>query len=251
MQKDKRTSIGKAMDILKLLAKEPYKYTAVEISQKLGINRSTVHRILKILVEDRAVIQDMLDNRYKLGPTMYTIGSAYLVHKNFTNDIVAILNRIAEATKESVGYYVKDEDKIISVYEVESYQPIRLGYKPGMVYPIHCGAVGKCITAYTEPEELNRLVYNTKLEKKTPNTITDPEKLLKEYEKIREQGYAISDEENLLGAFGIAAPVFNSEKKVEACVAIAAFKTGLTPEKIELLKKHVIRGAREISERIV
>ncbi|NPV43612.1 MAG: IclR family transcriptional regulator [Firmicutes bacterium] len=246
--KNSISSAEKLIMVLKLLGCEPYSYSAKEIGQRLGINRSTVHRILNILMKEKFVIQDMITKKYKLGPGIYLIGSAYLINKNFTNEVVAVLNQVAEATKESVGYYIKDEDKIISVYEIESYQPVRLGYKPGTFYPIHCGSVGKCITAFTEPEKLEKLVRTAKLDKRTPNTITDPDLLLREYEKIREQGYAVSDEENLLGAYGIAAPVKNSKGEVFACVAVACLKTGLTQEKIENMKKHVIRGAKKISE---
>lgn len=102
---------------------------------------------------------------------------------------------------------------------------MQIGYKVGAYYPIHCGAYGKCIMAYYEPyEKLKEIVYSTNLKKNAPNTTTDPEKLLKEYEKVREQGYAISDEENMKGLVGIGVPVRNYNNKVVACVAAKYIK---------------------------
>ena len=106
--------------------------------------------------------------------------------------------------------------------------------------------------AFYEPiEELEKIVYSTKLEKKTPNTITDPETLLKEYAKIRKNGYAISDEENLLGAYGIGCPVFNPEGKIHGAIAAATIKNTLDKKDIERLIDIIMNGAKRISKHVL
>lgn len=245
------SSIQKAIEIIKYMTKEPYSFTVLEISKALGINRSTVHRILNTLKDDMIILQNSSTKKYKIGPMAYHIGSAYLHSETYTDEIHSILDEVAEKVRLSAGYAIREGDKIINIYEVETYIPMRMGYRPGMFYPIHCGVYGKTIMAfYNPPEKLREIVYSTDLKKMTENTITDPEKLLEEYAKIRKQGYAISDEERLKGAVGIGAPVRNSKGEVVACVGVAGIKASLTPEDIEYIKEVVIDGANRISKLI-
>lgn len=243
------TSIEKTFMILKRLAHEPYEMTALELSEELKINRSTVHRILNTLKNQMLVLQNPFNKKYSLGPECYHIGIAYLNNQSNSEQIRYILNEVAMETKQSVGYAMLVGGRIINIYEIENYQPIKIGYRPGSYYPIHCGVYGKTIMAFYEPiEELREIVYCSDLYRKTPYTITDPEELLKEYEKIRKNGYAISDEENLLGAIGIGAPVRNSKGKVIACVGVACLKSNLKDNELEFIKNKVIEGAQKISK---
>ncbi|ACB86225.1 IclR family transcriptional regulator [Natranaerobius thermophilus] len=247
-QQEKLSSNRKAIKVLKALAQEPYEFSAKEISEQLNINRTSVHRILNDYMQEKLVTQNRYTKKYKLGPETFKIGAAYLNVKNINNDIVGIVNEIATKTKESVGLYVKDEDVIISLYESESFQLQKMGYKAGSTYPINAGSVGKCITAFLDEERIEELLENTKLEQYTSHTITDKEELRKEFKQIRAQGYAISDEDKVLGRYGIAAPVWNSQGHVVASVAVACQKTGLTTNKIETIKNNILKGAEEISD---
>ncbi len=248
---NKMSSLKKTIEVLKYLAKEPYSFSALELSRALGINRSTVHRILSTLKEEMLILQCPLNKKYKLGPMIYHLGSAYINRSNYSNEIFHIVDEVSEKIKLSTGYSVIEDGKIINLYENEIFTSIRMGYKPGCFYPIHCGAYGKAIMAFYEPlKELEKIVYNSKLEKRTEKTITDPDKLMEEYELIREQGCAISDGENVKGAIGIGAPVRNSKEKVVGSIAVAGIKASITPEELDNIKKVIIDAANRISKYI-
>lgn len=252
MINDKISSINKAINILKRLAEEPFEMTALNLSNELQINRSTVHRILSTLKEEFLVLQNPYNKKYYLGPAAYHIGASYVSNINNYDQIRYILNEIALDINQSVGFVKLEGERIINIYEIESYQPIRIGYRQGQYYPIHCGVYGKCTMAFFEPKErLEEIVYSIELVKNTPNTITDPEKLLKEYEKIRKDGYAISDEENLIGLIGIGAPVFYSNGKIIGTIGSALIKSSSTKEDIEKVKIAMINGAKRISKFLV
>lgn len=245
------SSIDKAFMILERLARKPYEKTALELSKELQINRSTVHRILNVLIDRKMVIKNPSNKKYSIGPGAYRIGSGFLNKQPNITNISAELDRLAAKTRQSIGYAILIGNKILSVFEVESYQPIQIGYKVGVHYPIHCGVYGKCIMAYYEPyEELKRIVYSTKLTKNTPNTITDPEELLKEYSRIRENGYAISDEENVKGLVGIGVPIRNFENKVVACVAAKFIKGNVDEDEQKVLIQHLLKASEKI-ERLI
>ncbi|KAB3534365.1 IclR family transcriptional regulator [Alkaliphilus pronyensis] len=244
-------SLQKAIAILKFLSYEPYHFTAIEISKGLNINRSTVHRMLATLMEEMMVLQNPITKKYKLGPLSYHIGASYLHNMKYVDEIHNIIDGIAEKLSLSVGYAVKEGNKIMTLYEVEDYVSVRMGYKPGSFYPINCGAYGKTIMAFHKPlDELRRIVYSTPLEKRSEKTITNPDKLLKEYEKIRMQGYSISNGENLKGALGVGAPVKNSKGDVIACVAAAGIKASIDQARLKEIKAVVIDGANKISSLI-
>ena len=226
--------------------------TALELSEELGINRSTVHRIINILIGEMFVLQNPSSRKYSLGPTTYTIGASYLHNQNNSERIKYILDDLAKETKQSIGYAILVEDRILNMYEIENYQPIKIGYKSGCFYPIHCGAYGKCIMAFYEPEKkLREIVYSADLFPKGPNTIIDPEILLEEYRRIRQQGYAISDEESVKGLIGIGAPVRNSNGRVIASVAAACLKSSLSDDEFEDIINKTIAGANKISKLLI
>jgi DNA-binding IclR family transcriptional regulator len=249
---DKLTAIGKTIEILKTLAKEPFSYSAQELSSLLSINRTTVHRILNELEQELFVVQNNSNKKYTIGPSMYHIGSKYLYRNSNFLEIRTIVDNIAVETKQNVGYTIIENDKIINLYESEIAMPVRITYQYGSYFPINRGAYGKTIMAFYKPlEKLEEIVRTSKLEGTTPNSITSPEELLLEYKKIREQGYTISDEENLLGALGIGVPIFNSEGKIHGCIALAAAKGMMTEESISSYINVLKKGAREISKYIV
>jgi DNA-binding IclR family transcriptional regulator len=226
--------------------------SALELSLELDINRSTVYRNLNAMKEELIVIQNLTNKKFSIGPTAYHIGATYLSNFDETMQIRYILNRIAIQLKQSVGYSKLVGDKIINIIEIETYQPIKIGYRQGGYFPFNRGAYGKCIMAFYEPrEEMEQIIRRQVFEKKTINTITDHNKLLEEYSKIRDLGYAISDEENLYGVIGIGAPVKNSRGVVVGSIATAVVKTQVNEKYIERLIILMIEGAREISQYII
>ncbi len=227
--KDNYSSIDKAFMILESLTTLPYEKSALEISEEVKMNRSTVHRILNILIDNKVVHQSPNSKKYSIGPRAYQIGTTYMYNQTNMEQIKMILENLAKEIKQSVGYAISFEDRILSLFELESYQPVQIGFKVGTYYPIHCGAYGKCIMAYYEPyEKLEEIVYSSNLEQKGPNTITDPKRLLEEYSTIREQGFALSDEENMKGLVGIGVPVRNFSNKVIACIAVKYIKGNIS-----------------------
>lgn len=246
--KENFSSIDKAIMILECLSSYPYEKSALEISNELKVNRSTVHRILNILMANKVVYQSPSSKKYSIGAKAYQIGSAYLYSHNSLEQVKLILEELAKEIKLSIGFAILIDDKILSIFELESYQPVQIGYKVGTYYPIHCGVYGKCIMAYYEPyEKLKEIVYSTKLDKSGPNTITDPQILLVEYEKIRKQGYAISDEEYMKGIFGIGVPVRNIDNKVTGCIAVKFIKGTVNDYEMEFILERLKFYANKIN----
>lgn len=244
------TPIEKVTEILRVLSNEPYEFKVAEISSISGINRSTVHRILSELAEDGWVIQDETTKRFKIGPMTYHVGSIYHSNNNYESKLLDVLNDASVKCRESVGYAVREGDRVISLYEIEFYQPYKLNYHAGQFYPMNRGCYGKCLMAYHDQTRVKELLRTQQFEKLCPNTIVEPQQLLQEYENIRNSGYVVSDEEIMPNLVGVGVPVFNSRGMVKACIAIAFIKSTDYLDRIEEFKQILLAAAKKISHYI-
>jgi DNA-binding IclR family transcriptional regulator len=248
---EKSSSVDKAITVLKQLCEKPFSYTMTELSQKTKINRTTLYRILNSMEEKGLVIKTQEKKMFKLGPFAYEMGSIYLNNFKFRDNIYPILDKISHITKESVGFAVRDGERVISLYEIEIDQPMKMNYRPGIIYPINRGCYGKCLMAYYNQERVKEIIESKTFEKVSENTITDKEELLKEYEKIRKQGYVVSINETFPYAVGVGVPIKNSSGEVKACVAVAFFMRDDYKEKLENMKKVLLKYQDEISKYMI
>ncbi|MFA9422911.1 MAG: IclR family transcriptional regulator [Sedimentibacter sp.] len=249
--KTKASSIEKSIKILKILSESPYEYKISDLALKVDMNRTTVHRIITSLENESMVIKDEVTLKYKLGPYTYHMGNVFIQNANYENNLINVLNELSDITKESVGFARRDGNNIISIYCIETHQPLKMGYKPGAFFPINKGCYGKCLMAYHDEDTVRKLVYSQKFDKICKNTITDPEELLLEYKKIKEQGYVLSIEETFPYAIGVGIPIFSIDGKVRNCVAISFFKSNDTDRKIESMKELLLSYSKKLTELVV
>lgn len=247
MEEEKLSPIEKALRILETMSNHPDELKVAEISGLTKINRTTVHRIIKELLAKEWVIQNFKTGKYIVGPMAFHVGMAYTKNNNIEPKILEILDHLSVEVRESVGYAVREGDKVISLYEVEVHQPYKLNYHPGQFYPMNMGCYGKCLYAYHDPERVKQLLAEQKFEKFGPNTLTDPEDILREYEKIRRQGYVTSDEEVAPLVLGVGVPVFSHSGEVKSCLVCAFLKGDDKDRKLEEFRKILKQGAEELT----
>jgi len=246
------TSLEKALYLLFLFAQEPYEYTVPQLAEKTGLNRTTVYRNIVTLEENDLLIKNERDKSYKLGPMAYHLGSVYLGNANYEENILTILENIAEESKESVGLARREGNKVVSIYSVEIHQPVKMNDKPGVFYPMNRGTYGKCLMAYHDPEIVEKLIdQSMPFEKVCKNTITEKEALLEEYRKIREAGFVTSMEETFPLIIGIGIPLRGSTGDVKNVVSISFFKEDQYQEKTEKLKDLLFKYKKELEKFIV
>jgi DNA-binding IclR family transcriptional regulator len=115
---------------------------------------------------------------------------------------------------------------------------------------LHSTSVGKCLTAWLPKQEIETIVKQHGLKKRTPETITNMTKLLAELEYVKHAGYAVDDEENSLGARCVGAPVFDAAGNVAAAIGASGTLTQMDepnmPKMIEALKETARRISRQL-----
>jgi DNA-binding IclR family transcriptional regulator len=158
---------------------------------------------------------------------------------------------LSETVKETVHLVVLDRGKALYIDKVDLHPKasgLQMVSRLGSRISLHCSSVGKILLAYMQTTEAEKLISGIGLDKRTSNTITDPKKLMRHLSLIRENGYAIDDEENEEGIRCVAAPIRNGSGRVEAAVSISGPTTRITRERIETdLKNRICETAMGIS----
>ncbi|GAB6158148.1 DNA-binding transcriptional regulator KdgR [Desulfotomaculum varum] len=240
-------SIEKVLWILNRLGEEPYEMNLTALANEMNAVKSGVHKTLGIMMKQGFIIQDPETKKYSIGPTVYRLGNVYSKRVGIWKIAKPIIMQVAEVTHETVSIGIREGDTAFLAYKIDSPLPVRYVEEIGTQFPMNASAIGKVLAAYQDSERVKELLKSKTFEKYTPNTIVEPDEILQEYQKIREQGYAISDEERFLESFGIAVPIIKGNNDVWSCLCITGPKARFTPDKvnnwIELLKNK----ANEIS----
>ncbi|MFH1350514.1 MAG: IclR family transcriptional regulator, partial [Pseudomonadota bacterium] len=179
-----------------------------DISESLHLSKSTAHRLLKTLEVSELVVQDPITRRYYLGPLVLNLASKVLIaHRNLINIASQEMKQLRDISKETVALHVPNGSERICLEEADSPQEIKYTSGRGVIAPIYVGSAGKMLLSQFNDGELELLLNSIRLVPVGPHSITDKTVLLKELEKVREQGYAISFGERLPGGASISVPI--------------------------------------------
>ena len=161
-------------------------------------------------------------------------------------EINAMLEKIGKESSESVGMAHREGDKVVSIYSIETHQPVKINDRPGVFYPMNKGCFGKGLMAYYDERRVREMLNGLTFKKTAENTLTKTEDILKEYEKIRQQGYVESIEETVPYVMGTGIPLKSRNGKIENIVAISFFKQKSHMEKMEKLRDILFKYKREL-----
>ncbi|WML38096.1 IclR family transcriptional regulator [Neobacillus sp. OS1-2] len=239
-------SIERAAGVLELFLTSDQELSVKEISEKMGLSKSTVHGIIKTLEVRGYLQQNRDDSKYKLGMKLFELGNR--VSQQFDLGKIArpIIKELVEELEETVHLVVFEREEVIYIEKLDGPRQLRIYSQIGKRAPIHCTGVGKAILAYQSEKEINRLLSNSEMEPFTEYTITDKEELKRHLHQIREKGYSIDDEEIELGLKCVAAPIFDHHGKVLGAISCAAPKVRMNNERLG----EVIKGIKQAALRI-
>ena len=243
-------SIDRAADVLELFLTADQHLAVKEISEKLGLSKSTVHGIIKTL-EHRGFLQQNPDDlKYKLGMKLFELGNRVASQLDIAEITRPIIKELVEVTKETVHLVVYEGGEVIYVEKMDGPMSLRIYSQVGKKAPVHCTGVGKSILAFLEEEEVDLLLSNAKMERFTEYTLTDKAELKLQLKTVREQGYAMEDEEIERGLKCVAEPIFKHQGKVIAAISCASPKIRLDEDKLTQVINGVKQAAAQISAKM-
>jgi DNA-binding IclR family transcriptional regulator len=241
--------LSKVLKIFDLLQSHPFGLDLKAISAEAGINKSTAYRFLAHLEREGYLMRDDAGS-YMLGMKLLQLG-ARGNHRTILDQAAApVLRELWKATEETVNVGVLDGGQVLYVAVLESPHAFRLVSKIGMRRPLYSTALGKAMLAYTPDEEKAHLLSSLNFQALTPYTLTSLMQLKSDLENVRRQGYALDNEENVLGARCIGAPVLNARGEAVAAISLSAPVTRIGTEKIGMFAVAVKDAAAEIAARL-
>ncbi|ABY95602.1 MULTISPECIES: IclR family transcriptional regulator [Thermoanaerobacter] len=243
-------SLERALKILEVLGKNPNGLGVTELAREVDLPKSTVYRLLSTLAKWGYVEQEKENEKYKLGLKIIELSSNILNNLELREVARQYLEELMEFANEVVHLCVLRDGEIVYIDKVESHNTIQMYSQIGKRAPVHCTAVGKAILAFLPQEEAISILKTKGLPRKTPNTITSLEEMLKHLEEIRRLGYAIDNVEHEEGIRCVAAPIFDYTGQVVASVSISGPEYRVTWEKVPGLAVKVKEITKKISQRL-
>jgi DNA-binding IclR family transcriptional regulator len=219
-----------------------------DLVEQSGLPRPTVLRLLEAL-RDHEVVQLASSGAYVLGPRLAVWGQRYLEGLDLRAQAEDIMDSLASQTRETCFLGVRDGNQVLYVAKADSPQAVRPAARVGSRNPLHSTSIGKALLAFG-PEQLIELYLREQLVAKTPNTVTDPQRLLAEFDLIRQRGYSTDDVENEDGVRCVGAPVRDHTGLTVAAMSVSTPAYRFDLADLPRLAPHVIAAAQELSRRI-
>lgn len=247
--KDHIKSIEKCFVVLDRIYSRQRLLTLEEITLATGYKKTTCFRILKTLQSLGIVELWPGTKKYQYGPRLAAIGLSALKNMNLRQVALPILQILRDETKETINLTVLSGSDILYVERIMSDYLVNVNVNIGDRLPVYCASMGKVILAYLPESKLEEILSSITFTRKTEKTIVSKSILLKELEKIRNDGYAINDEELEKGLRAVAAPIFDYTGKAFAATNIA-WTTARHPER-ETFSEYaikIVQAAKQISQ---
>jgi IclR family transcriptional regulator, KDG regulon repressor len=216
------STVRNAARVLKEFRSREESIGVSELSRRLALGKSTVHRLLTTLVSEGLVEQDRRTGGYRLGIVMFELGEAVKVHLDLHAAAGPVLAQLREQTGESSQVGVLDGDEVVYVDRLESAHSLRLFTETGRRVPAHCTSSGKVLLAHRAEPDREAFLARGPLPRLTPHTTTDPDALRAELAAVRARGWAEAINEREIGVASLAAPIRDLHGEVVAAVSIGA-----------------------------
>jgi IclR family pca regulon transcriptional regulator len=241
-------SVGKAFQILAAFSVQRPELSATQIAEATNLDRTTTHRFLSTLVEIGVLVQDPISRRYRLGLPVLKYAYVLLNSLEIRRIALSHLHELHHRLQGTVSLGVRDGTEVVLVERSFGPWVPTGGFEVGQRLPMHASATGLAILAFLPPGELEPLLGELHLAPRTTRTLRSLGALQRRLEAIRQQGFAISDEELLVGLRSLAVPVRGTTGSAIASISLAR-RTSVTASVQELVDE-CFPELRAVAERI-
>lgn len=243
-------SIARASLILEEIAANNNTISITELSKKVNLHKSTVHRILSTLIETGYVNQNPINNQYELTIKLFEIGTSAIKQDDLITLVKPHLEHLRDISGETIHLVVPDKTDIVYVDKVESNHTLRLHSVIGRRSPMYCTAVGKAILSERDELAVEKFWGKINPVRHTEFTITDLDNFKCELQKIRTSGISYDNSEHEPEIRCIASVLLNSFGDVVGAISISGPVQRMTDEHIDTLIPELLNVKQILSKQL-
>jgi DNA-binding IclR family transcriptional regulator len=243
-------SLARGLAILERFTRERPELGVRELSRQLGISPTVIHRLVRTLTEHGFLEQNPDTLRYGIGIRAFEIGNGYLCATGLEEAALPVLRALTSEHELNAYLGVLHRGFVSYLVALQSSGPIVIRAAPGSRAHVHSTALGKVLLAAQPDEAAARILGRRPLPVLTPKTRVDPVAVLAEVAAVRRTGYAVSDEENIVGVLAVGASVRDRAGHVVAAISAAAPRYLNPDDGIPRIARVVTGAAEAISRRL-
>ncbi|MDD3169657.1 MAG: IclR family transcriptional regulator [Eubacteriales bacterium] len=222
-----------------------------DLSERAHMDKATVHRLINTIKDAGYVDQDPSSKKYSNSLKLLAMGNRVVDKTGIKHICRKYIEELAAETGETVNLGMRVGNKIFYIDKLESSSTIKVGQNIGTNVPCYCSGLGKVILAFTEKDETMDILDGISFNKYTNHSITDRDLLMRELKEIKQKGYAVDDEEYVIGLVCIGAPILNYHGKPVAAISISCPKYRYDENlHLPLYSRLVMEEAQRISKRL-
>jgi IclR family KDG regulon transcriptional repressor len=225
-------SVARSAAILQEFTVDTPLLGVAELSNRLGMERSTVQRLVSSLADAGLLDQDPISSKYRLGLWLSELAGTMLKSRSLPELVKPYLGYLTNLMGESTYLGVLDRLSVLEVEEIPSAHMIQHSGWIGRRLPLHCTSSGKAILSTMPTDELKETLASLDLQPFTSKTITDPEDLYQELVETRERGYAVDREEYENGTNAIAVALSAAGEAAPAAIGVVGPSFRFTEDRI-------------------
>jgi IclR family transcriptional regulator, acetate operon repressor len=219
---DSSSAALRAFGILETVARSDRPIAMSDVVEAHGLPKATVFRLLSLLEDAGLVLREPRAKSYTAGPRLTRLALDVMLNSSVRLVRHGILQRVADETGETCNLTMVDGTEVMYIDRVESQSPLRIDLKPGSRVPLHCTASGKLFLSQLPRAKRRTILQSIALKRLTAHTITHPDLLEAELDRIRASRVSLDNEEYLDGLVCVAVPVMDGSGRDIASLAIQA-----------------------------
>jgi DNA-binding IclR family transcriptional regulator len=239
-------ALARGLAILRLFDVDNREWTIDEMAEQTGLLRMTVYRMVRTLESLAFLVRDPVTNRYRLGPATLAMAYVSADHSDLVDLARPFLESLVEETGESVTLAIEVDGIPVCADIVNTTRPFKRQTAPGRIIGDIASVQGKLFAAFKPASERDAILSRNH-PKLTPNTITDPEALSAEFERIRRDNVALDIEGLYVSTCAVGAPVRDQLGEVIASIAVVVPTGRFGPEEREHCARAVQSTALSMS----
>ena len=229
------SSFAKGLSVIEAFGEATPRLSISDVSKITGLERATARRSLLTSAELGYAHYD--GKYFTLSSRILRLGHSYLSATPLPRIVQPFLDRLSETTGESASVSVLDGNEVVYIARASQRRVMSINLSPGSRLPAYCASMGRVLLAALPEQQARNILETSNLKSNTPHTLTNIDTLIEELRRVREQGYALIDQELEIGLRSIAIPLFDTRGSVVAAlnIGVQAART----EVVEMVERYL------------